>query len=369
MDHKEIFLQEATELLGALEGALLTLETNPNDSDGIQEVFRVMHTLKGTAGMFGFEKVTEFTHHIETIYDIIRVGDGVLTEDILTLTLKSLDHINRLIEVGDELGDELEIEYNELVAKVIVEINQLKGAKPEEVNVDNKKANLTGSNEEACYYISFHPGKDILISGNNPMYLIDELVGLGNAIVKPNYSLVPKNLEDLNPLECYISWEIILYMQGGEALIHDVFIFVEDDCDIEIEKISKNDLTIDEGLRKFIDDQTGHISALKIHTYLDENKVVVKDQSSKTEKKKNVSSEAAAHKISSIRVPSDKLDVLMNLVSELVTTQASLTMFAENSSDTKLNEIAEGIEKLSRQLRDSTFGICLVPIDNILTRV
>ena len=87
------FLEEANELISDLEDSLLTLEQMPTDKDAINRVFRVMHTLKGSGGMFGFNSVTNFTHHLESIYFKIRNEELELSEEILTLTLKSVDLI------------------------------------------------------------------------------------------------------------------------------------------------------------------------------------------------------------------------------------------------------------------------------------
>jgi hypothetical protein len=83
-------------------------------------------------------------------------------------------------------------------------------------------------------------------------------------------------------------------------------------------------------------------------------------QSTKTDKKEKV--------LSSIRVSSDKLDELMNLVSELVTTQASLSLYSQRNESPELEVISENIEKLSRRLRDIAFGMTLVPINNMFSR-
>ena len=91
------FLQEATELIDDLEKAVLQLENDPSDHAQREEVFRVMHTFKGTAKMFGFDKIGEFTHHLENVFDDLRYDRIVLTEKILDLTLRSVDHIRRLL--------------------------------------------------------------------------------------------------------------------------------------------------------------------------------------------------------------------------------------------------------------------------------
>ena len=97
------FLEEATDLIGSLEQAVLELEQAPSDADIVQRIFRVMHTLKGNSSMFGFSQVDRFTHHMETIYDLVRSGDRKVDKDILDMTFKSVDHLRALLkEAGSE---------------------------------------------------------------------------------------------------------------------------------------------------------------------------------------------------------------------------------------------------------------------------
>ena len=93
----DIFLEEASDLLEKLEDHLLKLEQSPDDADTIAAVFRTMHTIKGSAGMFGFNAVSRFTHQAENTFDEVRNGRVVITSDLITLTLKARDHIKNML--------------------------------------------------------------------------------------------------------------------------------------------------------------------------------------------------------------------------------------------------------------------------------
>ncbi|MFW5762065.1 MAG: Hpt domain-containing protein, partial [Cyclobacteriaceae bacterium] len=98
MDHlQEIFKAEANDLIEDLEKSLFSLEKNPNEKSLIERVFRVMHTFKGNCNMFGFEIMGDFTHSLETIYDLIREGKLKLSKEILNVTLRSVDHIRNVM--------------------------------------------------------------------------------------------------------------------------------------------------------------------------------------------------------------------------------------------------------------------------------
>ncbi|MCQ2982607.1 MAG: Hpt domain-containing protein, partial [Treponemataceae bacterium] len=96
-----VFLDEANDLLDNLEDHLLELEQNPDDKETISAVFRCMHTIKGSSGMFGFNAVSHFTHEAETTFDEVRNGRVAVTPELITLTLKARDHIRAMLENSD----------------------------------------------------------------------------------------------------------------------------------------------------------------------------------------------------------------------------------------------------------------------------
>ena len=98
--HREAFKEEAYELLGELEAALLDLEKTPADEDLIGRVFRAMHTIKGSGAMFGFDDIAAFTHGIETVYDLVRGGKIPVTKPLIDLTLAACDEIRKMVEAS-----------------------------------------------------------------------------------------------------------------------------------------------------------------------------------------------------------------------------------------------------------------------------
>src|SRR6187431_783033 len=94
------FMDEASELVADLEKALLMLEGDLHNVDGISTIFRGMHTLKGSAGMFGFDDVSDITHHLETIFQDIRDGIRLMEPKILTTTFKTVDHLRNLLDAA-----------------------------------------------------------------------------------------------------------------------------------------------------------------------------------------------------------------------------------------------------------------------------
>ena len=98
---KQAFIEESMDLLSSLEARLLEMEEAPDDHEKISAVFRIIHTIKGSSSMFGFNEISEFTHHVENILDGVREKTVRVSRELIDWTLKSGDHITALIEADD----------------------------------------------------------------------------------------------------------------------------------------------------------------------------------------------------------------------------------------------------------------------------
>ena len=380
---KATYIQEANELLENLESSLLSLEDNPNDTSNIEQVFRVMHTLKGNSSMFGLSKIAEFVHDLETIYDKIRQGEMELTKEILNTTLASFDHLN-LIIIDSDLEDEKNKENHVvLIHKIhgLIQGSTVSQAVvvPSEI-AENTNATVIPDNVLRTYYVHFEPKTEFFLDGSNPLILVAELCQLGKYLVVPHFHKVT-SIDDFNPTSCITFWEIYIESGGAKDKIDEVFVFAESNAKIEVVELTSSDLISNKEFAekvqelKFKDQLIDRevlfelaarlgksiVPDLPILPAIDANELLA-------ESKNTQKSETKEKVVSSIRVSSDKLDELMNLVSELVTTQASLTLYNQKNETPELELISENIEKLSRRLRDIAFGMTLVPINNMFSR-
>jgi two-component system chemotaxis sensor kinase CheA len=358
------FIEEATEHIQDLEQALLELEHNPGNKPLIERVFRAMHSLKGSGAMFGFEKVSEFTHHLETIYDLVRNDEMVIDVELLTLTLKSVDHLTLLLNEENEPPEELLEKHTDLIKQIEDFIEKSKKASNQYSSKEKKAEKVFQT-----YFLIFQPNEDIMKNGTNPLFLIDELHSLGKCIASPLFYKIP-HPEEFDRDKCYVSWQIFLATSVDINSITDVFIFVEDECVLEVNQIHEGNLLENEEFLEKVYDYQKHQKELTVSEIKDIVAGISQPemkQSVKTTEERAVIT-PKEQTISSIRVSSDKLDQLMNLVSELVTMQARLSLYAEQDGKPELLNIAENVQKLSRQLRDNAFSIVLIPIENMLTR-
>lgn len=358
------FVEEAHDLLNDLETVLLRMESISEDKEQIEHIFRIMHTLKGNSAMFGFNLIDQYTHQLETIYDLIRNGKMKVSSDLMDLTLASVDHIRNLLDEEISAKEEVQAAHKNLLARISTVID----AKNQPVTEEKAEAAVI-TQDVKTYYIYIQPNPDILENGTNPLFLVEDFKALGEYIAIPSMDMLPV-LEEINPEKCYTAWEIILATAEDVEKIYEIFIFAEDNCSLEIEKLVEENLLTDPIFRVNLQEEASGKKLLGLQKV---KRIISNDQ------KPDIKSEVIVPQniidvtnklknISSIRVSSEKLDELINLVSELVTSQAGLSLLAEKIKNKELLVVAEDIEKLSRRLRDSTFAVRLIPIENMITR-
>jgi two-component system chemotaxis sensor kinase CheA len=376
--HREAYREEAYELLSELEAAMLELEETPDDQDLIGRVFRAMHTIKGSGAMFGFDEIAAFTHEIETVYDRVREGEISVTKDLVDMTLSASDQVRKMVD-GDQVDETVKEHILEAFRKMLPDRGQIKETGPEQSAILDPKSEI--QNPGITYRIRFRPDPDIFATGTNPLLLLDELRALGPHQVTAQTNKIPP-LKDLNPEACYLYWDLILTTTEGINAIKDVFIFVEDACELKIDVIDeeeeleletdadykrlgqilveRGDVDAEELKQALMSQQrlgevlqkTGSVSKGIIDSALAEQ------QSVKEGRERRRSKTLA----SSVRVGADKLDTLVDLVGELVTVQARLSQKAGTGHDSDLLNIAEEVEHLTGELRDNTMGIRMMPI-------
>src|SRR6478736_2211197 len=226
------FVAEASELLEDLEKALLQLEQDKHNKESVGEVFRTMHSLKGSASMFGFDSISNFTHHLESIYQSIREGSRELTQEIFSTTLACLDHLRNLLKDSQMKNEETKNKHNQLLLE-IEKLIQHEGKNESPVSTQS-------TTQEITYYVLFKPVHEILRNGTNPLFLVDDLLQLGKGIAMPFIEL--PSLKDITADFSYTGFEIVLSTAKPEKEIQDVFLFVEGDAEIEIKKIADGNL-------------------------------------------------------------------------------------------------------------------------------
>jgi two-component system chemotaxis sensor kinase CheA len=375
-DPSELFRQEAQELLEQLEQSLLDLSDRQQDQDLIDSTFRALHTIKGSGSMFGFEAVAAFTHYVETAFDLVRKGTVPLTAEMVMVALAAKDHIRNLIE---NPGGGAEAQGSDILSRLEQAVASASpaSASSQAVQSESSPAHHTPApavvvkpaESRTAYRIRMRLPKDCMATGTNPLLLLDELAGLGEARIVALSDTVPP-LEALDPFECHIGWDVHLVTEKPKAAIEDVFLFVLDEMELSIEtETPEMPAAVDQAaVAQKSEEPVSSPVATPITPATPAAAATAKPASARGESSKNEASQGKGGAASSIRVPAERLDELMDRVGELVIAQSRLKQVAASTTDIQVKAIAEEIERLALELRDTTMGVRMVPIASLFGR-
>ena len=332
--HKQAYQEEAREILVELESSLLELNERPDDGELVGRVFRSMHTIKGSGAMFGLDELAAFTHHLETAFDEVREGRLIVSSMLVDLSLEAADLIKKML---NESPDDCSAN-SALATSILARLQQLTGiADSKHPEAPSSSLPLDHSANEGAiqeWMIRFAPGPDLMRNGTNPLLLLRELKQLGEARVTASLAAIPP-LSELDPERCYVSWEILLRTAECRETIRDVFIFVEDCCELTIDPVATQPCSSPDVTAKLLEEQR-------------------KNPGRREHDRPDIAS--------SIRVPAAKLDQFVDLVGELVTVQARLVEIAAGRDDPDVTAVSEEIERLTAALRENSMSIRMLPI-------
>ncbi|RFO97806.1 chemotaxis protein CheA [Rhodoferax lacus] len=408
MDALPAFISEAAEQTEAIEALLLEIEESPNDRELLNSLFRCAHTVKGSAGLFGLDRVVEFTHHVETLLDHMREGRIVFNQAIGTLLLECNDQIRFLIEMGfDDEADTAEQQALRLA--LVLRLKALCSPHEAAPTVVAVPVPAVPAQEQAVWRISAHFGPDTFRGGMDPMAVARYLGTLGQVLdMQWNMERVPP-IDALVHDSCYISFALQLQSGASQADLEEAFSFVEDDCEFRVqaeesahEKIQRNIEDLSEVPR--LGDllmAAGAVSQTDLHAVL---QTQARAQAEGAEpglhrlgallveqagvdrahvdaalgKQQKIRDKHSADEGRFIRVQAERLDTVINLLGELVIagagSGAALSAFENLEPDalqTLLETLIESNQNMNRlieEIRNSTLGLRMVPVGETFTR-
>jgi len=379
----DVFLSESKEILGNLETEIVNLEDDRDNQEIINKIFRYFHTLKGSSGIAGFNIIYEFTHNLESLFDKVRSGEIAISKNIIDIILDSIDWIK-----SELFGESNIVDSGKNQAELIAGINECMGFKPKEKEEKEDFLSEVGAysgvgSSERYFKITASFRENIFNNGIDPLMVIEDLSTLGEVIIsKIDQQRIP-DLYMMDIEKCYMSWEIILKTFYDEMKLRDVFIFVLDDNKIEIENVTDEYSVVKE--QDYVTEKKlGEIlleKGILNDTDLEE---IVKEQDSQNFKfgdiivQKGLAStiqvdEALQEQdkirkkleISTVRVDSNKLDNLMNLLGEIVIGQASLHRVSDDMEEEKafrLKNLLYGLDRVTREFQEQIMSIRMIPI-------
>ncbi|MBU3088648.1 chemotaxis protein CheA [Clostridium gasigenes] len=356
--YMNMFLEESMDNLQTLNEALLYLEQSPHDVDKLNEIFRVAHTIKGMAATMGFSDIAELTHKMEDVLSKFREGKLKVTEYVVTILFECLDTLEKMVNNIENGNDEaIDIKtVMESLDKIANEGND----KPEEVIEETIEKNIKEDLNE--YDISV--AKQAVESGMN---VINVNITLSqNTILKSARAfLIVQELEAQGEiLKSIPSTEDIENEQFDLELY---FMLITSSTKEEINKIVSN---ISEVRKVEVSDvEVTNTEATNVETKKEEiikPKEIVsnkKEEQTKVEKKKDVKK---AHQ--SVRVDLDRIDKLMNMVSELVIYRTRLEQIVIDDKSQELVETLEQVERTTSELQELVMKIRMLPLEVVFNR-
>jgi len=392
------FIAEARELLEQMEESLLRIEQSPDDPDLIAAIFRAAHTIKGSAGLFGLDRMVSFTHVAESVLDKVRNRELRIESELAALFLGVCDHLGVLI---DHVAENREPDADThkagegLVSKLSVHLGQLPQADakthaPVEhtASVEHAASAEVGGADTDNWHISLRFDRGMLRLGMDPLAFIRYLTTFGEIRHIVTLTEAAPSLPDLNPEECYLGFEISYHTEADKATIEGAFEFVRNDATIRIlpphskiseylrliEGMPEEELRLGEILVRCgtltqaeLDDTlrrqaAGGEAPKPIGEVLVEEHIVLpRVVEAALDKQKQVREHKAAEN-SLIRVNAEKLDEHINLVGELIITSASTALFAQRANMPDLTEAAARLSRLVEEVRDSALTLRMVQI-------
>lgn len=365
----QVFYEESFEGLQIMEASLLEMDCGSPDKEVINTIFRAAHSIKGSSGTFGFTDVTEFTHVLETLLDQIREGKRALEQEHVDLFLESVDCLRSMLTdlQGGHKCDT--IVSHQLQQKFRAILNNSGDASVAVTASAAAPAILPAG--MVRWKIRFVPGGNILQTGNEPARMFRELGELGQLKASVLLDRLPE-FAALTPETCYLSWELQLDTDAPEARIREVFEWVVDDSELTFEPL----ISTDSGVTP-VNSATASRAAPMAHpvavaatgsgssdaALLKKSEGGAQDESSRDKLKH---AEAT-----SIRVSTDKIDSLVNLVGELVITQSMLSQLGSEFDPGKMAKLQEGLAQLehnTRELQESVMRIRMLPINFSFSR-
>lgn len=422
---RQIFAEESRELLELSESILLKLEDEPESDELINDLFRAVHTIKGSAGIFGFDDVVSFTHVAESVMGRLRDKEISLSEDLGSLLLDSRDQISQLVthvldNAEEPIADSLRATGDELLKKLQ---QYLDGETP-----DTSASVTTGEESGALsvtelavdaiepesvsndyWHISIRFNRNVLANGMDPLSFFRYLDTVGDFISMTTLTADLPSLDSMNAEESYLGFEIDLNTSGSKEAIAEVFEFVLEDCQLHIlpprsklgdytvlidalpeENMAIGEILVASGaltkdeLAEALEYQGTHtVTETVENTEHESVEITTKPQLGSVLVDKGMTDtrvvdaavnkqvkvkEAKKAEQQSVRVNAEKLGDLINLVGELVISSAHTELKAKQTEQPELLETAEHLTRLVEEIRDATLSLRMVQIGDTFNR-
>ena len=384
----EIFIDESEEHLQTLSDCIMVLEKEPDNKDTINEVFRAAHSLKGMAGTMGFKRMQHLTHDMENVFQEVRSDRVKVTSGMIDLLFKCLDalegyldNIKSTSDEGDEDNEVIIKELNDFIAKADgeaeaenKEVSEVKEAAPaatQEEKEGQEKIELTEeekkaireaeSNGQHIYAMSVRIQKDCLLKAARAFLVFKAVEDFGQILV---YRPSSQDIED-EKFELDFSFFLASEEETDKIVAAAKAVS-------EIEKVDAEEIHLDEYLKEAAaqEEQQAKEAATEQKEAPAEVPKTAEKKAPAAAAKKQTNAKPVTGR--TVRVDIEKLDALMNQVSELIIAKNSLVSISSNESgeyqNQSFHEQIEYLERITTNLHESVMKVRMVPIESVVNK-
>ena len=390
MDDEDLgfFYDDAIDQLQFMESALLDAQDGTDDEEKIGEIFRAMHTIKGTAGMFGFDDIVSLTHKAENLLDEVRNKTVELTSNLASLFMSVKDATSALVEnvvnaqeLDDDIKNSLTYLENELLK------NMPNSDSNSNTQKEITKDEVEDESDETLWHISLRLEPEFLKSGMDIISIIKYMPKLGEILLNIPIAQDIPDIEDFDPTQAYIRFEVDFQSECPQDEIVEIFEFVEDDIDLIVfkhdDKKSCEDLfeNREDGLKQKLIDEFSYEESFFEDKEIES--IVAKEEVHKI-KKEQVETKPLTVEIEKpkdiiikqpkkdndffLKVNSRKIDEIINKVSQMVISNSQLSQYIQSkeeqneNEDEDLQEMLSGISTLLEDVRTSVMDVRMVQV-------
>lgn len=384
----EIFIDESEEHLQTLSDCIMVLEKEPDNKDTINEVFRAAHSLKGMAGTMGFKRMQHLTHDMENVFQEVRSDRVKVTSGMIDLLFKCLDalegYLDNIKSTSDEGTEDNEViikELNDFIAKVDgeveaenKEVSEVKEAAPEatqeekegqekiELTEEEKKAiREAESNGQHIYAMTVRIQKDCLLKAARAFLVFKAVEDFGQILV---YRPSSQDIED-EKFELDFSFFLASEEETDKIVAAAKAVS-------EIEKVDAEEIHLEEYLKEAAaqEEQQAKEAATEQKEAPAEVPKAAEKKAPAAAAKKQTNAKPVTGR--TVRVDIEKLDALMNQVSELIIAKNSLVSISSNESgeyqNQSFHEQIEYLERITTNLHESVMKVRMVPIESVVNK-
>ncbi|HEY6528319.1 MAG TPA: chemotaxis protein CheA [Cellvibrionaceae bacterium] len=413
----QTFFSEADELLTSMEASLLHMDEGYQNSEIINELFRAVHTIKGSAGMFGLVEIVGFTHVVENVLDMARDGKLIIANELLSILLSCRDHIASLVNNAKKniTGDADCLAKSErLISSLgpwvlegnnssdINSTSSLQNTAVAEVSGQNHSLKSVSQSDLAqdLWLISVHFGADLLRNGMDPLSILRFLNTFGEITRINTYTDSFPSAEDFDPETLYLKFDIYFCSNTSLEEIEQAFVFVREESLIKIIP-PRSDTAALSDLIKSLPKSNQRLGEILVSTHaisVEDLEFAIDTQKQQAKEQAPVAllgdilvnADATAPEVINaalsrqqsavpesrtslpeqryIRVEAERLDKLINLIGELVTNRQRVDLLASQIGNSQLNEAVTSIGNFTEQIRDAALTLRMVAIGDTFLR-